>query len=49
MSAHLVKEIERLKRLVLSLGARVEESVKMATKAVDDLDPRFIHLFRVRD
>jgi len=39
MSAILFKEINNLKKLILSLSARVEEAVQMSTKAVADLDP----------
>lgn len=38
MARHLIKEIETLKKKLLSLSALVEESVKEAVKAVEDRD-----------
>lgn len=35
MSIHLIKEIERLKKMILSLSAMAEESVQRAVKALD--------------
>jgi phosphate transport system protein len=39
MSLHLQRQIDRLKKLVLSLGAMVEESVHQAIEAVQKRDP----------
>jgi len=38
MGIHFQKELERIKKMILSLGALVEERVRMAAKAVDDRD-----------
>lgn len=38
MPKHLMKEVELLKKKILSLSARVEESVRRATKAVEARD-----------
>jgi phosphate transport system protein len=39
MPVHLQKELGRLKKQVLSLGALVEERVRMATRALEQRDP----------
>lgn len=38
MAQHLQKEIEKLKKSILHLGAEVEESVRLAVKAIDNRD-----------
>ena len=38
MARHLQRELERLKRRILSLGAMVEERVRMATRALEQRD-----------
>ena len=38
MSAHLLREIDRLKKMILALGAQVEESVRDAVIAVQERD-----------
>jgi phosphate transport system protein len=38
VSIHLIKEIEKLKKMILSLSAMVEESVQRAVKALDGRD-----------
>ena len=38
MAKHLQREIERLKKEILSLGATVEESVKMTVTAIEERD-----------
>jgi phosphate transport system protein len=38
MSVHLIKEIDRLKKMILSLSAMVEETVQRAVKALDTRD-----------
>ncbi len=38
MPVHLQKELERLKKRILSLGAMVEERVRMAAKALEQRD-----------
>ncbi len=38
MPLHLQKELERLKKRILSLGALVEERVRMATRAMEQRD-----------
>ena len=35
---HFSRELENIKKLILSLGASVEERVRMATKAIEDND-----------
>ena len=35
---HFSRELENIKKLILSLGAIVEERVRMATKAIEDND-----------
>ena len=40
MARHLQREIEHLKKMVLSLGAKVEERVREATIAIDERDAR---------
>lgn len=39
MPVHLQKELERLKKRILSLGAMVEERVRMAARALERRDP----------
>jgi phosphate transport system protein len=39
MSQHLRKEIDSLKKKILTLGATVENSVRIAVKAIEDKDP----------
>jgi len=38
MAQHLQKEIEKLKKSILHLGAAVEESVRLAVRAIDNRD-----------
>ena len=38
MTIHLQRELEKLKKRILSLGAMVEESVRMAIKAFETRD-----------
>jgi phosphate transport system protein len=38
MSTHLINEIEKLKKMILSLSAMAEESVQRAVKALDSRD-----------
>ena len=38
MARHLQRELERLKKRILSLGAMVEERVRMATRALEQRD-----------
>ena len=38
MARHLQRELERLKKRILSLGAMVEERVRMATRALEQTD-----------
>lgn len=38
MNGHFQKELEKIKKLVLSLGTLVEERVQMANKAIETLD-----------
>ncbi len=38
MSVHLIKEIDKLKKMILSLSAMVEETVQRAVKALDTRD-----------
>lgn len=38
MAQHLQREIDKLKKEILSLGATVENSVQMAVKAIDERD-----------
>ncbi len=38
MTAHFHRELEKLKRMILSLGSMVEDRVRKARKAVDTLD-----------
>lgn len=38
MAVHLQRELDRLKKRILSLGAMVEERVRMAIKAIDQRD-----------
>ena len=40
MGVHLQRQFERLKKMILSLGALVEESVDLALKAVESADAR---------
>jgi phosphate transport system protein len=40
MAKHLQREVEHLKKMVLSLGAKVEERVREATIAIDERDAR---------
>lgn len=40
MSIHLLNEIERLKKMILALSAKVEESVQRAVRAIDQRDAR---------
>jgi len=40
MSIHLLKEIEKLKKMILALSAMVEESVQRAVKAIDTRDEK---------
>ena len=35
---HFSRELEKIKKLILSLGAKVEEQVRMATQAVETHD-----------
>jgi phosphate transport system protein len=39
MSQHLRKEIDNLKKKILTLGATVENSVRVAVKAIENKDP----------
>jgi phosphate transport system protein len=39
MRIHLQREIEKLKRQILALGAEVEDDVRAAVRAVEDRDP----------
>jgi len=39
MSVHLLRQVEQLKKMILSLGAMVEESFQGALSAIDDRDP----------
>ena len=39
MAVHLQRELERLKKRILALGAMVEERVRMATRAFEQRDP----------
>jgi phosphate transport system protein len=43
MAIHMLKEIERLKRLLLTVAALAEENVRAAVKAVADRDERLAH------
>ena len=38
MSIHLQREVERLKKLILSLSATVEKSLRQAVKSIADRD-----------
>lgn len=38
MSGHFQRELEKIKKMILSLGAMVEERVRMAAKAIDTKD-----------
>lgn len=38
MAKHLQRELEKIKKTILTLGAVVEERVRMAAKAIDDRD-----------
>jgi phosphate transport system protein len=38
MAIHLIREIDKLKKMILSLAAQVEESVRLAVKSVSDRD-----------
>ena len=38
MPIHLQREIERLKKLILSLSATVEKSLRQAVKSIADRD-----------
>ncbi|MBW1678393.1 MAG: phosphate transport system regulatory protein PhoU, partial [Deltaproteobacteria bacterium] len=38
MTIHFERELDRLKKRILSLGARVEERVRMAIKAMESRD-----------
>jgi phosphate transport system protein len=38
MGIHFQKELERIKKMILSLGALVEDRVRLAAKAVDERD-----------
>ena len=49
MSAHLQREIERLKKNVLSLCALVEDQVQMALRAVLDRDEELVSEIEKRD
>jgi phosphate transport system protein len=40
VAKHLQREVEHLKKMVLSLGAKVEERVREATIAIDERDAR---------
>ncbi|MBW1869551.1 MAG: phosphate signaling complex protein PhoU [Deltaproteobacteria bacterium] len=43
MTRHLQRELDRLKKRILSLGAMVEERVRMAVKAIETRDGRLVH------
>ncbi len=49
MSAHLHREIERLKKSLLSLCAIVEDQVQIAVRALLDRDEELARAVRVRD
>jgi phosphate transport system protein len=38
MAKHLEKEVERIKKLIYSLGARVDENLELAVKSIQDGD-----------
>jgi phosphate transport system protein len=39
MTIHFQKELEKIKKQILSLGSMVEERVRMAARAIDTFDP----------
>ena len=39
MARHFQKELEKVKKMILSLGAMVEERVRQAWKAIETIDP----------
>ncbi|MBI1336648.1 MAG: phosphate signaling complex protein PhoU [Phycisphaera sp.] len=43
MSQHLQRQIDRLKKMILSLGALVEETLDGAIKSVESRDPALAH------
>ena len=49
MPKRLQKELEKMKKMILSLGAMVEERVRMAIKAIDFLDGNLANEIIVRD
>ncbi|MBW2018148.1 MAG: phosphate signaling complex protein PhoU [Deltaproteobacteria bacterium] len=49
MSVRLQKELEKIKRQILSLGALVEERVRLATKAIETKDENLAEEIRRRD
>jgi phosphate transport system protein len=49
VSAHLRRETERLKRMILSLSARVEESVQKAARSISQRDPELAREIVERD
>ena len=42
MSAHMKKELEKLKKLIFSLGTQVDENVEMAARAFDEGDTAIV-------
>jgi phosphate transport system protein len=49
MAIHLQREIERLKKQILTLSAVVEDNVQKAVKAISDRDERLAHRVIDRD
>ena len=49
MTRHLQKELDRLKKRILSLGAMVEERVRMARKAIENRDDQLAKIIIERD
>jgi phosphate transport system protein len=44
MPVHLMREVEHLKKLILSLAAEVEENLRLAVKSVIQRDPKMAQL-----
>ena len=49
MTKHFRKELEKIKKQILTLGSMVEERVQMAVKAVEDNDAEIAEEIRRRD
>jgi phosphate transport system protein len=49
MTKHFHKELDKIKKMILSLGAMVEERVQMATAAIENKDTRLVETIIQKD